>query len=74
MLEGLLCGLAGSIAAILLLLLGKELALPAILGHIESSSDVAAIDFWKNGGLVLLVGLMIGALGSGLTLRRFLKV
>ena len=34
MLEGLICGLVGSLVAVLLLLLGKELALPAILGRI----------------------------------------
>ena len=74
MLEGLICGLVGSLVAVLLLLLGKELALPAILGRIDSSSDVEAIEFWKNAGMVMLVGLMVGALGSGLTLRRFLRV
>ena len=74
MLEGLICGLAGSLVAILLLLLGKELALPAILGRIESSSDVEALRFSVNALILLLVGLGVGALGSGLTLRRFLQV
>ena len=40
MLEGLLCGLVGSIAAVVLLLLGKTVALPAILGHIDTTDDV----------------------------------
>jgi len=74
MLEGLLCGLAGAVAAIFLLLLGKELALPAILGRIESSSDVQAIAFSLNAAILIGVGLTIGAIGSGLTLRRFLNV
>jgi len=74
MLEGLICGLAGSVVAILLLLLGKELALPAILGRIESSSDVEALAFSVNALILLLVGLGVGAVGSGLTLRRFLQV
>jgi len=74
MLEGLLCGLVGSLVAVLLLLLGKELALPAILGRIESSSDVEALAFSMNALILLLVGLGVGALGSGLTLRRFLQV
>ena len=43
MLEGLLCGLVGSIAAVVLLLLGKEVALPAILGHIDTTDDVKAL-------------------------------
>jgi len=74
MLEGLICGLAGSLVAIILLLLGKELALPAILGRIESSSDVEALSFTVNALILLLVGLAVGAVGSGLTLRRFLQV
>lgn len=74
MLEGLLCGLAGSIAAVILLLLGKELALPAILGRIESSSDVEALAFSMNALILIVVGLAVGAFGSGLTLRRFLQV
>jgi cell division transport system permease protein len=36
MLEGLLCGLAGSILAVVLLLLAKEFALPGIMGRIDS--------------------------------------
>ncbi|MBA2463343.1 MAG: ABC transporter permease [Actinobacteria bacterium] len=74
MLEGLLCGLAGALVAIVLLLLGKELALPAILGRIESSSDVQALAFSLNALILIGVGLTIGAIGSGLTLRRFLNV
>ena len=74
MLEGLLCGLVGSLVAVFLLLLGKELALPAILGRIESSSDVEALAFSLNALVLVLVGLTIGAIGSGLTMRRFLKV
>jgi cell division transport system permease protein len=74
MLEGLICGLVGSAAAVILLLLGKELALPAILGRIESSSDVEALAFSINALILVLVGLGVGAVGSGLTLRRFLQV
>jgi cell division transport system permease protein len=74
MLEGLICGLVGSLVAVLLLLLGKELALPAILGRIESSSDVEALSFLVTSLILLVVGLGVGALGSGLTLRRFLQV
>ena len=74
MLEGLICGTAGAVVAILLLLLGKELALPAILGRIDSGSDVNAIAFAWNAAILLGMGLLLGALGSGLTLRRFLRV
>jgi cell division transport system permease protein len=74
MLEGLLCGLGGSVGAVVLLLLGKEVALPAILGHIQDSSSVSAIAFELNALIILATGLVLGAAGSGLTLRRFLRV
>jgi cell division transport system permease protein len=74
MLEGLICGLAGSAVAVLLLLIGKEAALPAILGHFDTASDVKAIGFGLNALILVGAGLFIGAFGSGLTLHRFLRV
>jgi cell division transport system permease protein len=74
MLEGLLTGLVGALAAVLLLLLGKELALPAILGRIDAGSDVQAMAFLWNALILVFVGLLVGALGSGLTLRKFLRI
>jgi cell division transport system permease protein len=74
MLEGLITGLAGSISAILLLLLSREVAVPQILGHIRSDPDVRALAFSWTAAILLAVGLGIGALGSGMTLRRFLRV
>ena len=74
MVEGLLCGLVGALAAVVLLLIGKEAALPSILGHIDSSNDVKALGFTLTALILLGVGLVVGALGSGLTLRRYLKV
>ena len=74
MLEGLICGLVGSVSAVVLLLLGKELVLPTILGHVDAGNDVSAIPFVLNALALLGVGLALGAAGSGLTLRRFLKI
>jgi cell division transport system permease protein len=74
MVEGLVCGLLGALAAVVLLLIGKEAALPAILGHIDSSDDVKALGFTLTALILVAVGLVVGALGSGLTLRRYLKV
>ena len=74
MVEGLLCGIVGAVLAIVLLLLGRELALPAILGQIDTSSDVRALGFSVIALIMLAVGLAVGALGSGMTLRRHLKV
>lgn len=76
MVEGLLCGLLGAVAAVVLLLLGKELALPAILGHVDttSSDDVRALGFTLTALILLAVGLVVGAVGSTFTLRRYLKI
>jgi cell division transport system permease protein len=76
MLEGLLCGLLGSVFAVILLVLGKTIALPSILPHIGGGegSDVHSLSFTFNALALLGAGLLLGALGSGLTLRRFLQV
>jgi cell division transport system permease protein len=74
MLEGLIVGFIGSVFAVLLLLLGKEIALPQILGHIDDGDDVQAIAFGLNAAIVVGIGLLLGAAGSGLTIRRFLRV
>jgi cell division transport system permease protein len=74
MLEGLLCGLGGAIVAVILLVIGKEVALPALLPHIGGGSDVHALPFALNALSLLGAGLLLGAAGSGLTMRRFLQV
>jgi cell division transport system permease protein len=74
MLEGLLQGFIGSLLAVVLLVLGKSVALPSILGHLHSTSDVHALPFALNAAALLAAGLLLGAAGSGLTLRRFLQV
>ncbi len=74
MLEGVLTGLAGSVAAVALLFVGREIAVPQILGHIQDDPDVRALAFTWTAALLIGVGLGIGAIGSGLTLRRFLRV
>jgi cell division transport system permease protein len=74
MLEGVLTGLAGSLAAVILLFLGREIAVPQVLGHIQDDPDVRAMAFTYTAAILLMGGLAIGALGSGFTLRRFLRV
>ena len=76
MLEGMICGLIGAIAAIVLLVLAKEVALPVIEGHSStfSEEDVHALSFPLTALILLGVALAVGAAGSGITLRRFLRV
>jgi cell division transport system permease protein len=75
MIEGLLCGLGGAFLAVLLLVIGKEVALPAILHNaLSTASDVHALEFTYTALILLGIGLVLGMLGSGLTVRRFLRV
>jgi cell division transport system permease protein len=71
MIEGIVCGLAGTAIALMLLLLGKELAAPLIL---DESREVETISFIWNAAILVAVGLLLGAAGSALTLRRFLRI
>ncbi len=72
MVEGLICGLAGSIAAVVLLLIGKSVVLPSIGLH--HSKDAHAMAFELNSLILIAIGLALGVSGTGLTLRRFLQV
>lgn len=74
MLEGVLTGLAGSLAAVALLFLGRSVAIPQVLRGIQDDPDVRALAFGYTAAILMLIGLAIGALGSGLTIRRFLRV
>jgi cell division transport system permease protein len=76
MIEGVLCGLGGAIGAIVLLILGKEIALPALLhtGPLNAGNDVDALAFSLNALILVATGLILGAAGSGFTIRRFLQV
>ncbi len=74
MLEGLICGIVGSVAAILLLLVAKEVAVSAVPALSNSEDDVQAASFPVIALLLLATSLVIGAAGSGITLRRFLQI
>ncbi|HEU5214809.1 MAG TPA: permease-like cell division protein FtsX [Gaiellaceae bacterium] len=75
MLEGLLCGFLGALLAVILLVLGKAIALPSILPHIGgNNSDVHALSFTATAFALLAAGLLLGATGSAVTIRRFLQV
>ncbi len=74
MLEGLLCGLIGSVLAVVLLLVAREAVAAPILDNLDAAEGAHAIAFGLNALILCGLGLLIGAVGSGLTVRRFLKV
>jgi cell division transport system permease protein len=73
MLEGIFCGLAGAFLAIFCLILGKEILLP-IIPSLTNDPDVHAMAFSLTALMLLAVGIVVGAFGSGLTMRRFLRI
>lgn len=74
MVEGLVCGAIGGLIAIFVLFLGKE----AVVDPLAESGGLLAsgetIAFAKLVILLLAVAMAVSAIGSGLTLRRFLRV
>jgi cell division transport system permease protein len=73
MLEGVFVGLVGSLIAVVLLLMVKDVAIPSIFESTSRSDSQPLSSVWT--ALILLaVGLGLGAASSGLTLRRFLRV
>ena len=72
MLEGVVTGFGGAILAIVLLALGRELVLPSF--GTFNDQGVHAIPFALNALILVGLGLLLGAAGSAVTLRRFLRV
>ena len=74
MIEGLICGFGGAVLAVLLLTIAKAVAMPALNLDVNGGSDVHAWPFALTAFLMLVIGLVLGAVGTGITLRRFLQV
>ena len=76
MLEGVICGLLGAVIAVILLVLAKEFALPVIEGRSSAfrEDDVHALGFPFVALILVGASLLVGAAGSGITLRRFLRI
>jgi cell division transport system permease protein len=74
MVEGLICGLGGAFAAVILLLAGRALLLPMIVPSLSGDSDIHGLGFPVTALALLAMGVLVGAAGSALTLHRFLRV
>ena len=73
--EGMICGVAGAIGATILLAVSYQTLLAdRVETAMAGSGSPNAIAFPLLVVLLILAGLGIGALGSGLTMRRFLQV
>jgi len=74
LIEGLICSFGGALLAVILLSIAKVVAMPAFGSSFRTTSDVHAWPFAMTSFLMLLTGIVLGALGTGITLRRFLQV
>ncbi|NLE73395.1 MAG: ABC transporter permease [Actinobacteria bacterium] len=73
--EGVAVGLLGAALAVLIVSLGSNFVMERIRASLVFMSvQFESIALWQLAGILLLAGAVIGALGSGLGLRRFLKV
>jgi cell division transport system permease protein len=74
MVEGLICGFIGGAIAIGVLFLGKEAVVDPLSESVNLISSEDTIAFAKLVIVLLGVAMSVSAIGSGLTLRRFLRI
>jgi cell division transport system permease protein len=75
MFEGMICGLIGSIGAVVALFISYEALSGWLHGDSASTtSSATALAFWQIALLLVVAGIGLGAAGSGLTMRKFLRV
>ncbi|HEX2358379.1 MAG TPA: permease-like cell division protein FtsX [Solirubrobacterales bacterium] len=72
--EGIVCGLIGGLVAVFILFLGKETVVDPLADTFNLVTAENTIAFTKLTVLLLLAAMTVSAIGSGLTLRRFLRV
>ena len=74
MVEGLICGFIGGAIAVAVLFLGKEAVVDPLADSINLIRGEDTIAFATLIAILLGVAMAVSAIGSGLTLRRFLRV
>jgi len=72
--EGIVLGTLGGVLAVALLGVGKVAFLDPFVSDFALLKLPGTINFFALTGILLLSGIVVSALGSGLSLRRFLRV
>jgi cell division transport system permease protein len=72
--EGVIVGLVGGVVAALMLLLAKETLVDPLSDRFALLATPDTIDFGLLVGVLLAACIVVSSLGSGITLRRFLRV
>jgi cell division transport system permease protein len=74
MVEGLFCGLVGAAIAIGFLFVGKQVIVDPLANNFNLINSGHTIGFATLALVLLCVAMGVSAMGSGLTLRRFLRI
>ena len=74
MVEGLVCGLVGAAIAIGFLFVGKQVIVDPLANNFNLINSGHTIGFANLALVLLCVAMGVSAMGSGLTLRRFLRI
>jgi cell division transport system permease protein len=74
MIEGVVVGFTGALVAILILWIGKITIVDPLSSEISLIAAQDNISFPALIGILFAASVLVSALGSGVTLRRFLKV
>jgi cell division transport system permease protein len=74
MIEGVIVGALGGVLAIMLLTMAKQTVVDPLTDRFELLAAPDTIDFPLLALILLTCCVLVSAIGSGLTLRRFLKV
>jgi cell division transport system permease protein len=72
--EGIVCGLIGGATAVVILFLGKQTVLDPLSEKFNLIDSGQTIAFTKLIVVLLAASMIVSAIGSGFTLRRFLRV
>ena len=75
--EGIVCGLIGALLAVIMLWMVKITVVDTWIRSADSAltrDEATSVAFPLLGLILIASGAIVGALGSGITLRRFLKV
>ena len=72
--EGVIVGFMGGVLAVLLLTIAKETLIDPLSERFALLAAPDTIDFPLLAALLMVACISVSALGSGITLRRFLRV
>jgi len=75
--EGVICGVAGAVISVVALWIGKVLVVDPYVSSFNdplTKSEVNTLGFGTLALILVVAGGLVGAVGSGVTLRRFLRV